>query len=56
MEEIDQPAADPISSHVDGCKCPRCEDLTECPVCERQKLDSDWCWHCRRLIFLGPAI
>ncbi|RZL38721.1 MAG: hypothetical protein EOP35_05115 [Rubrivivax sp.] len=43
---------DPIAGHADGCACPRCVDLTPCPTCERLKLDIDWCWACRRLVFL----
>lgn len=45
-------ATDPIAGHVDGCACPRCVDLEACPSCERLKLDIDWCWACRRLVFL----
>jgi hypothetical protein len=43
---------DPIAGHANGCPCPRCADLTDCPVCGEQKLDIDWCFACRRMVFM----
>jgi hypothetical protein len=45
-----EPPPDPIANHPDGCACPRCAGLERCHVCERMKLDIDWCLNCRRLV------
>lgn len=44
------PAA--LAEHEDGCSCPRCEYLDVCPACSQKKLDIDWCFSCRRLVFM----
>lgn len=46
-------AADDIRMHPDPCTCNRCKGLEGCPFCQRVKLDADYCYSCRRLVFLG---
>lgn len=41
---------DLIKDHLDGCICSRCAGLTECHICNRIKLDIDWCFNCTRLV------
>lgn len=43
---------DPITAHANGCACARCVGLEVCPACGEQKLDIDWCFNCRKLVFL----
>ncbi|MFN3303138.1 MAG: hypothetical protein ACK44A_05390 [Roseateles sp.] len=43
---------DNIAGHPDRCGCNRCAGLEACPFCCRVKLDADYCYSCRRLVFL----
>lgn len=50
QEAEDAPGGE-IASHPDACTCKRCKELTVCYACERRKLDGDWCFACKRLIY-----
>lgn len=50
---IDPVASEDIASHSDPCACGRCAGLESCPFCQRVKLDADYCYSCRRLVFLN---
>lgn len=31
---------------------PAVPELETCPMCQQKQLDIDWCYHCRRLVFV----